>query len=172
MHIVTIIGIPITESIVQTHFVDTEFETKIGNFVQFVQMSLIKSNLNDLYNPNSENIFLIYSVMKIKLYEDFEWDEDDINKNFEYVKTSNFMHNSNIYISLKEIKNDGEVGEQLKLFKDKWTNGWNIKSFIPLTNNEMDIIKNKNMKIGFFDGYKWKSLSYNKFIKKYPQFEI
>jgi len=123
------------------------------------------SNRHLLYNPSLNEKFDFDD-------EDFEWDEDDINKNFEYVKTSNFMHNSNIYISLKEIKNDGEVGEQLKLFKDKWTNGWNIKSFIPLTNNEMDIIKNKNMKIGFFDGYKWKSLSYNKFIKKYPQFEI
>lgn len=39
MYIVITTGIPITESIVQIHYVDTEYETKVGNIVQYVQLN-------------------------------------------------------------------------------------------------------------------------------------
>ena len=102
-----------------------------------------------------------------------DWIEEDISSiDFEYV----YVDRKNIFVSLKEIKNGlnnrNLMERKLKLFKEVWTSGWNPENFIPLSYEELEVVKKNNFKINFFDNGSWTSLPYNEFVKLYPQFKI
>jgi len=103
----------------------------------------------------------------INPFDEEEWDEEEFDgsRNFEYV--SPYGKLSHIYVSLKKVKNGN-----LKIFNNMWTKGWDIKNFIPVNVDGMNIIKNEDKSINFYIDGRWSSLSYKNFVKKYPQFKI
>jgi hypothetical protein len=73
----------------------------------------------------------------LKEYKDIQWDWD-------FEEDENEENNTDFeYVSVKN--------GSLKLFNDTWTNGWNVKNFVPLTKDDLLFIKQENKRISFYN---------------------
>jgi len=116
----------------------------------------------------------------LKLFEDIDFDESDWDYE-EFEEESDFtyvMGAGQVYISFGEDDNDNVI-----LFNGIHTSGWKPSQFIPLTDSQLNEVKNgrsidiydrDNMVDGEINNWSknWKSVTYENLIKIYPQFRI